>query len=75
VWDEREGEGWLPRAGEPDVFKGSVPFTWPSNARFDVALEGCPPFAGDNELGITVASMAPGEARELVMEALEVRVG
>lgn len=75
VWDEQEGEGWLPRAGEPDVFKGSVPFTWPSNARFDVALKHCPPFRGDNELGVVLASMAPGEARELVMEALEVRVG
>ena len=57
-------------------------FTWPANLRFDVALADCPPFRGDNELGITLVKRATrwnmmvdvGPEKDRVMEVLEVRV-
>ena len=74
TWEEPSGPNGLPRAGMPENFKDSAPFSWPANVRFDVALADCPPFRGDNELGITLVKKNPSAEKHPVMEALEVRV-
>ena len=73
-WDEPTGEGTLPTGEQSDLFKNSDPFAWPANLRFRVALQDCPPFRGDNELGITLVKKRPGAEKDPLMEALEVRV-
>jgi len=59
--------------GGPVTLPGAS-FTWPANLRFEVALEDCPAFRGDNELGITLAKRSGADEKDPVMEALEVRV-
>jgi hypothetical protein len=49
-------------------------FVWPANLCFAVALADCPPFRGDNELGITLVKRDPAAGKAPAMEALEVRV-
>jgi hypothetical protein len=49
-------------------------FDWPPNLRFEIDLADCPPFKGDNELGIVLVKKNPAGAGKLVMEALEVMV-
>lgn len=49
-------------------------FDWPPNLRFEISLEDCPPFRGDNELGLTLVKKSPANATTLVMEAVEVMV-
>jgi len=72
VFDEELGKNSLPvPKGNP--FDHSVPFTWPANLRFEIDLSKCPPFKGDNELGITLMNTSiPGKT--LVMEAVEIMV-
>ena len=72
--DEARGPNGLPRAGMPENLDDIPPFSWPANARFDVALTDCPPFRGDNALGITMVKRRPTAEKDPVMEALEVRV-
>ena len=74
VFAEPEGPEALPRGEEPPAFKNSVPFTWPSNLRFEAALQDCPRFRGDNELGITLMKRNASGGKAPVMEALEVLV-
>jgi hypothetical protein len=72
---EPQGEEALPRANdEPAVFKNSVPFSWPANMRFDITLDDCPPFTGDNELGVTLIKKNSAAEKDLVLEAMEVKV-
>ena len=73
-WEEPEGDEYLPTGERTGVFKDSVPFSWPANLRLDVALADCPPFRGDNELGITLVKRSPAGGDDPIMEALEVRV-
>jgi hypothetical protein len=49
-------------------------FDWPPHLRFEIALADCPPFRGDNELGIRLRKRQPNRGANPVMEALEVRV-
>jgi len=49
-------------------------FTWPGGLRFEVALEDCPRFRGDNELGITLTERGDSAGPDPTMEALEVKV-
>ena len=66
-----DGEtGGLPE----DQLPGDGTFDWPANLRFEIALADCPPFQGDNELGIKLMQKDPSGAESLVMEALEVQV-
>jgi hypothetical protein len=73
VFDEGRGEDFLPVPTTPP-FDHSVPFTWPAGMRYEVSLAKCPPFKGDNELGITLLARDPASDKTPVMEALEVRV-
>jgi len=72
VQDQPEGE--VLEEPEGPVYLPGEAFTWPANRRFEIALEDCPAFRGDNELGITLVQKRPGAAQDPVMEALEVRV-
>jgi hypothetical protein len=74
TWEEPNGPNGLPPGGMPEALKDMAPFLWPANVRFDVALADCPPFRGDNELGITLVKKNPAATKDPVMEALEVRV-
>jgi len=74
AWEEPSGPKGLPRCGVQEGFDAKGPFVWPANVRFDVALGDCPPFKGDNELGITLVKKNPSAEKHPVMEALEVRV-
>ncbi len=65
-----KGEPFEKPAGSPTLPGGS--FVWPPHLRFEIALEDCPRFRGDNELGITMTKLT--SAKPPVMEALEVRV-
>ncbi len=49
-------------------------FDWPGNLRLEIALEHCPPFRGDNEIGVTLVKKTPANAKSRVMEAVEVMV-
>lgn len=61
---------------EEPVYLPGEPFMWPPHLRFEIALEDCPPFRGDNELGLRLKTLAqqPGREKNPLMEALEVRV-
>lgn len=72
-FDEGSGEGFLPVPKTPP-FDHSTPFIWPANVRYHIDLSKCPPFKGDNELGITMTRKDPSSEKTPVMEALEVRV-
>ncbi len=50
-------------------------FTWPPHLRVEIALEDCPAFKGDNELGLRLKKLGGRSSAEPnpVMEALEVR--
>jgi len=73
-WDEPTGEGTIPTGEQSELFEKSVPFSWPPNLRFEIPLVDCPPFRGDNELGITLVKKNPAADKAPVMEALEVQV-
>jgi len=66
--------------GEPSEEPGGSPvlpgepFTWPAGLRFEVSLADCPPFKGDNELGIVLVNARVSAEKAPVMEALEVKV-
>jgi hypothetical protein len=79
VWDEGEGdkgegEGCLLPIPKEPPFDHSVPFRWPANLRVDIDLAKCPPFKGDNELGVTLVKKNSVSDKDPVMEALEVKV-
>ena len=74
VWEEPSGPNDLPHVGEPEVFKASVPFSWPANLCFEMPLADCPPFKGDNELGLCRKNTAAGITPAPRMEVLEVFV-
>ena len=59
--------------GGPVTLPGE-PFTWPAGLRVEVPLVDCPPFRGDNELGIALKRRSDPAGKDPVMEALEVRV-
>jgi hypothetical protein len=42
--------------------------------RFEISLEDCPSFRGDNEFGVTLVKKSPDSGAKLVMEAVEVMV-
>jgi len=49
-------------------------FDWPPNLRYEISLENCPPFRGDNEFGVTLVKKSRESGAKLVMEAVEVMV-
>ena len=59
----------LPRADKPDARE-----IYPPGLRLEIALEDCPPFRGDNELGIRWTKREAGNDAERQMEVLEVIV-
>ncbi len=72
-FDEGTGDDHLPVLKTPP-FDHSTPFIWPANVRYHIDLSKCPPFKGDNELGITLIKKDPTSDKTPVMEALEIRV-
>jgi formylglycine-generating enzyme required for sulfatase activity len=68
-----DGE-WSGRTSRPFGVPEDGTFDWPPNVRFEISLEHCPPFRGDNELGVTLVKKSPANATALVMEAVEVTV-
>lgn len=50
------------------------PFWWPAGLCFEIPLADCPPFRGDNELGITLIEKDPAAQNDPIMEALEVYI-
>ena len=71
---EQQPQGETSEGPDGPVTLPGASFTWPANLRFEVALEDCPAFRGDNELGITLAKRSSAAEKDPVMEALEVRV-
>ena len=73
--EEPQGEGYLPFSPDaPEIWKNGTPFKWQSNLRFEIDLAECPPFKGDNELGITLVEELPPSDQNPVMEVVEVTV-
>jgi len=66
-FEKPKGEVFLP---------GKALFVWPPHLRSEIALEDCPTFKGDNELGLRLKTLAHQSSRgkNPTMEALEVRV-
>jgi hypothetical protein len=71
ITDQPQGEG-VALAGP--FYQPAAPHTWPAGLCFEVPLEVCPPFRGDNDLGIAVTKRGSAGDKSLVMEALDVRV-
>jgi hypothetical protein len=59
---------------EEPIYLACETFSWPPHMRYEISLQDCPSFVGDNELGIRLRKLLPGRAINPVMEALEVRV-
>ncbi len=59
---------------QPEGEQTSEPFRWPAGLCFEIPLADCPPFRGDNELGITLLKKDPAAQTDPVMEVLEVYV-
>ena len=73
--EEPQGEGYLPFSPDaPEIWKNGTPFMWQPNLRFEIDLAECPPFKGDNELGITLVKELPPSNQNPVMEVVEVTV-
>jgi len=72
VTSQPQGETFEALAGP--LFQPGAPFTWPAGLCFEVALEDCPAFRGDNALGIALTKRGTAGDKHLVMEALDVRV-
>ena len=71
---EHQPQGEVSEEPEGPVGQPGGSFTWPANLRFEIALADCPPFRGDNELGMTLVKRNPTSEKAPVMEALEVCV-
>lgn len=59
---------------QPDGEKLDERFTWRPGLRFEIPLPGCPPFRGDNELGVTLVKRSVASETDPSVQIVEVLV-